>query len=349
MKSEKYSTLKIFWLAVLLLLLLGACSASDESDNKEATLAPPPTTNAAMPTFAQPGENFNSGITRQGSSLTIIPDRPEGEVTTYTVGVGDSIFVIAEIYGLEPETILWSNYEVLQDNPNFLKDGQVLNILPVDGVYHKWEIGESLNSIASQYLVAVDVIIDWPANHLDPYSIDLDNPALEDGTMLVVPGGKRELVDWGPPTISRLNPASAAYYGPGHCGAIYEGAVGTWTFIWPTPGTYLSGYDYSGIHTAIDIGGAEGNAIWAVDNGVVVYAGWSNYGYGNLIVIDHGTGFTSAYAHLLSIGVYCGQSVWQGNKIGGLGNSGNSSGAHLHFELSLNGVKVNPWSYLPFP
>ncbi len=132
MKSNKRHNLKFLWLAVVLLFLLG-CSATPDSNGDDATNAPPPTPNAALPTFAEPGESFNSGITRQGSSLTIIPDRPEGEVTTHTVGPGDSIFVIAEIYGLEPETILWSNFEVLQDNPNFLKDGQVLNILPVNG------------------------------------------------------------------------------------------------------------------------------------------------------------------------------------------------------------------------
>jgi murein DD-endopeptidase MepM/ murein hydrolase activator NlpD len=82
----------------------------------------------------------------------------------------------------------------------------------------------------------------------------------------------------------------------------------------------------------------------------VVYAGWSNYGYGYLIVIDHGTGWQSAYAHLSGVGVYCGQSVAQGDVIGALGSTGNSSGPHLHFELlsSIYG-KVNPWDFLIRP
>jgi murein DD-endopeptidase MepM/ murein hydrolase activator NlpD len=84
-----------------------------------------------------------------------------------------------------------------------------------------------------------------------------------------------------------------------------------------------------------------------VDSGVVVYAGWSDSGYGNLLVIDHGNGWQSAYAHLVTIAVNCGQSVSQGEVVAGLGNTGNSSGAHLHFELysSIYG-KVNPWNYL---
>jgi len=95
----------------------------------------------------------------------------------------------------------------------------------------------------------------------------------------------------------------------------------------------------------VDIGGAEGNPIYATDSGVVVFAGWSSYGYGYMIVLDHGNGWQSAYAHLSAVGVGCGQSVYQGGQIGGLGNTGNSSGPHLHFELSINGAKVNPLDY----
>jgi len=74
----------------------------------------------------------------------------------------------------------------------------------------------------------------------------------------------------------------------------------------------------------------------------VVFAGWSNYGYGYLVVIDHGNGYQTAYAHLSAVGVGCGQSVFQGSNIGAVGATGNASGSHLHFELSYNGVKLNP-------
>ena len=88
--------------------------------------------------------------------------------------------------------------------------------------------------------------------------------------------------------------------------------------------------------------GEPNTELSAIDSGVVVYAGWSDYGYGYLIVIDHGNGWQSAYAHLSGVGVSCGQSVYQGSLIGALGNTGNSSGAHLHFEMIYNGAKVNP-------
>jgi murein DD-endopeptidase MepM/ murein hydrolase activator NlpD len=194
----------------------------------------------------------------------------------------------------------------------------------------------------------VAAIVEWPGNHLDPYETDADNPGIADGTALIVPGGSRELRDWGPPAITRDNPAVAAYYGAGACGSVYEGAIGNGSFAWPTVATTLSGFDYNPpLHSGIDIAGAEGNAIFATDGGVVVYAGWSDSGYGYLLVIDHGTGWQSAYAHLSSIAVGCGTSVSQGERVAGLGNTGNSSGPHLHFELlsSIYG-KVNPWNFL---
>ncbi len=302
-----------------------------------------------LPELSFPDDEFiDGGINRYALLHTTIPNRPRVDVITYTVQRGDNLFGIADQFGLKPETILWGNNEALQDNPHLLRPDQELNILPVNGTYHLWHDGESLRKVAEFYEVEPWAIIEYPGNRFDPLDFDLDSPNIEPGTWLIVPGGQREFKDWGPPAISRTNPASARYYGPGHCGSIYEGAVGAGTFVWPTTGRTISGYFYMpGIHPAIDIGGSEGNAIYATDSGVVVYSGWSNYGYGFLIVIDHGNGWQSAYAHLSAINVVCGQSVFQGTVIGGLGNTGNSSGPHLHFELVFNGAKVNPLDFVP--
>ncbi len=301
-----------------------------------------------LPEYSQPDSAFFGGIPRLAEPVTIIPSRPRVNVVPYTVVMGDNLFDIAAQFGLDPLSILWANKETLQDNPRLIKPEQVLNILPVDGVYYRYNIGESLRGIAQNHGVSPEAIIEWPGNYLDPYETDPDNPGISDGTWLIIPGGETDLVDWGPPPISRVNPAVAAYYGEGSCGEIYEGPVGTYTFIWPTPSTILSGYGYTpGIHEAIDIGGNEGDVVWATDSGVVVFAGWSQYGYGFLIVIDHGTGWQSAYAHLQGIGARCGQGVNQGDPIGSLGNTGNSSGAHLHFELQHESYgKVNPLDYV---
>jgi murein DD-endopeptidase MepM/ murein hydrolase activator NlpD len=301
-----------------------------------------------MPSFVEDQSSLTRGIHRAAVIHTTIPTRSRVDVLAYEVEQGDSLFAIAENFGLKPETVLWGNFDTLADNPHTLQPGQELNILPVNGTYHQWRDGESLTKVAEYYGVDPLDIVQYPGNHLDIYDFDLDNPSFETGQMLIVPGGERELVDYGPPAITRDNPAIAATYGPGHCGTIYTGSVGVGVFIWPTTERWISGYDYrpGTNHPAIDIAGQTGNPVWASDNGVVVYAGWSNYGYGNLIVIDHGNGWQSLYAHLNSINVGCGQSINQGQAIGGLGNTGNSSGAHLHFEMIYVGSKVNPWNFL---
>jgi murein DD-endopeptidase MepM/ murein hydrolase activator NlpD len=301
-----------------------------------------------MPSFVVDQVSFQYGIQRVALIHTSIPTRARVDVLVYTVEQGDSLFAIAETFGLKPETILWGNFDTLADNPHTLQPGQELNILPINGTYHEWREGESLIKVAEYYGVDPLEIIQWPGNKIDIYDFDLDNPVFEVGQKLIVPGGARELVDYGPPAITRDNPAIAATYGPGHCGTIYQGSVGVGVFLWPTTERWISGNDYSpgANHPAIDIAGNVGNQVWASDNGVIVYAGWSNYGYGNLIVIDHGNGWQTLYAHMNSINVGCGQSVGQRQVIGGLGNTGNSSGAHLHFEIIYLGTKVNPWNFL---
>lgn len=301
---------------------------------------------AALDPLPQPPASSDS-ISRKTTLKTIIPSRPRVNVITYTVATGDNLFLIAQNYGIKPATMLFGNYAALQDNPRLLKPDQVLNILPVDGAYHEWKEGDTLDSVAQYYAVDPNAIIDYPGNFIDLTEISQGNIAFEPGTHLIVPGGSRPIQDWGPPAITRSNPAVARYYGEGACGSIYEGVIGAGTFVWPTTDRTISGFTFDpGVHPAVDIGGAEGNPIYATDSGVVVFAGWSSYGYGYMIVLDHGNGWQSAYAHLSAVGVGCGQSVYQGGQIGGLGNTGNSSGPHLHFELSINGAKVNPLDYI---
>jgi len=305
----------------------------------------------SSPVALAPISNFYTsqmfGVTRKMELDTVIPTRPRVDVITYTVEAGDNLFTIAERYNLKPETILWGNFETLQDNPNMLSTGQVLNILPTDGTFYQWNAGDNLANVASFFGVDLNNILNYSGNPFDLTSTDPANPGIKAGTWLIVPGGKRALKDWGPPAISRSNPASARYYGDGYCGDIYEGAIGAGTFVWPTAAHSISGYGYSGIHPAIDIAGALGNAVNAADSGVVVFAGWSNFGYGYMVVIDHGNGWQTAYAHLSAVAVGCGQSVFQGGYIGALGSTGNSTGPHLHFETVYNGAKPNPLDYLP--
>ena len=293
------------------------------------------------------------GIPRLAQVHTNIPSRPRQEVVKYTVEEGDTVFGIAEKFGLIPETVLWGNYYVLLDNPHQLQAGQELNILPVNGTYHEWQQGEGLNGISSYYGVKPEDIINYPANNLDIAAIgDLANPNITPGTWLIVPNGRREYVSWSAPLgVTRENPAYARVLGPGACDAVSGGAVGYGAFIWPSNKHYLSGFDYApnANHWGIDIAGNEGEGVYATDAGVIVYAGWNNYGYGNMILIDHGGGFQSLYAHLSGLNVGCGQSVGQGDVIGGIGTTGRSSGSHLHFEIMTSSYKINPWDVLPPP
>ncbi len=295
---------------------------------------------------------IDEGISRSAQIHTNIPTRPRDEMSIYVVQEGDTVFGIAEKFGLEPQTILWGNYSLLLDNPHGLRPGQELNILPVNGVYWEWVGGIPFGSWAEFYGVTPADIIEFPGNNLDPDTVgDYNNANIPVGTWLIIPGGEREFVSWSAPLgVTRETPASARVLGAGACDPVSGGAVGYGAFVYPSNNRYLSGFDYSleTNHSGIDLAGNEGEAVYASDAGVIVYAGWNDYGYGNMIMIDHGNGFQTLYAHLSALNVGCGQSVGQGEVIGAIGNTGRSSGAHLHFEI-MAGTKVNPWSYLPPP
>jgi murein DD-endopeptidase MepM/ murein hydrolase activator NlpD len=291
-----------------------------------------------------------NGIPRLALLHTNIPTRPREEIEIYTVEEGDTIFGIAEKFGLQPQTVLWGNYFTLLDNPSFLRPGEVLNILPTDGTYHKWSAGEGLNGVSEYYKVRPEDIINYPPNKLKAEEIgDFAHPNIKPDTWLIVPGGIREFVNWSAPRITRDDPSVAKVLGAGSCGPVTDGPIGTGGFIWPTNDHTLSGFDYSPQtnHFGIDLNGETGNPIYATDNGVIVYSGWNDWGYGYMVVIDHGNGWQSLYAHLSEIYAGCGEWINQGQTIALMGSTGRSSGSHLHFEMmSDSGGKVNPKDFL---
>ena len=290
------------------------------------------------------------GISRLAYLHTELPTRPRSEVFTYTVQAGDTLFGISQKFGLQPETILWSNQPVLADNPHNLRPDEILNILPVDGVYYRWSAGDGVNGVADFFQVDPQEIIDFPGNHLDPELIgEWASPDIDPGKWLVIPNGKRAFVSWSAPAIPLDDPGIASVLGAGACENVQDGVVGTGAFIWPTNLQTIIGYDYEpeANHPAIDIDGEEGDPVYAADNGVIVYAGWNDWGYGNVVVINHANGWQTLYAHLSAYYVSCGQLIFQGNPIGTIGTTGKSTGPHLHFEMMYNAVRVNPHDYLP--
>jgi murein DD-endopeptidase MepM/ murein hydrolase activator NlpD len=295
--------------------------------------------NVEMPSLSSPAGTLKS-IARQIQIKTNIPaDKPRYAILEYRVKRGDSVFAISEEYKIKPETVLWANYDVLQDSPDSLRPGQVLKIPPTDGIYYQWKENDTLESVANEFKTTVDDIVNYPGN-----DVDLSNPKIDSGSWVMVPGGQREFVQWLVPTIAKGKSGTSGT----SQSACPGGAVGGGGFTWPADAHTLSGNDYWSGHLGIDIAAGEGATVYAADSGVVTMAaGGYNYGYGNVIQIDHGNGYSTVYAHLSAIFVSVCQSVSQGQQIATAGNTGNSEGAHLHFEVRQNGGFINPWFVLP--
>lgn len=297
----------------------------------------------SLPKYAH--AKYSHALVRKVVPRTVIPSRPSFEVKSYTVELGDSVFEIASNFKIKPETLLWANYDQLNDNPDMVSIGMSLNIPPVDGVYYQWQDGDTVQSIATRFEAKIDDILNWSGNNLD-----LTEPTKSPGEWVMVPGGHREFRQWIIPVIPRgAAGVSKSVYGAGACEGGYEGAFGSGGFIWPAGNHSLSGNDYWSGHLGIDIAAGEGAPIYAADSGVVVFSGWATGGYGNMVMVDHGNGYQSVYAHLSNASASCGRSVGQGQIIGYSGSTGNSTGAHLHFEVRYLGGFVSPWYVLPAP
>jgi len=294
---------------------------------------------AMLPTLAV--NRAYQSVKREANADTVLPSGYRQEPVLYTVESGDSIFGIAKKFDLKPESVLWANYDVLNDDPHMISIGQNLIIPPVDGILYEWQEGDTLEKVAEKYHAKVEDILLFPGNGLD-----MTNPTIEPGTLIMVPGGYRAFTAWVVPSVASSDSGvNSTILGPGGC-STSAGALGTYTFIWPTAYRVITGNDYWSGHTALDIMCYQGDAIFASDSGVVIYAGPISGGYGNMVMIDHGNGYQTVYAHLNSINVSCGQSVYQGQVIGGCGSTGKSTGPHLHFEIRLNGGFINPWLVL---
>jgi murein DD-endopeptidase MepM/ murein hydrolase activator NlpD len=283
----------------------------------------------------------NRFVEREPATHTIAPTRPRSEPISYEVASGDAVFSIAQKYNITPETLLWSNYDVLKDDPHSLTVGQVLTIPPTNGILYEWQEGDTLEAVASSFKASADDILNWSGNRLD-----ITDPKIEPGEVVMIPGGEREFQQWVVPTIP-VGRAGVATSIPGACETSDGGSYGSGFFVWPAANRYLSGNDYWSGHLAIDIAAGTGAPIYAADGGVVVYAGWMSGGYGNMIMIDHRNGYHTLYAHLSVVNVSCGSSVGQGQMIGNAGSTGNSTGPHLHFEVRYLGGFLNPWTVLP--
>jgi len=273
-------------------------------------------------------------------------------IVTHTVASGDTLFGIAGDFDVSPESILWSNYGNLRDDPDLLSIGQQLLIPPANGVVVLVEGGDTVESIARRLKVGEASIVAEPINQLVRSS-----DTLQKGRLVFVPGGQRETIVWQmpKPVEVRVNAGGVKVYSVGVCGEVAIPRLGANAYIYPVNTRNLSGYNYSASHPGLDFAGRLGDPIYAADSGTVIYAGYSlgangaPVGYGQYVVIDHGNGYQTLYAHASRLFVRCGQQVTRGAQIAAIGSVGRSTGPHLHFELRLGGVALNPWARLPPP
>ncbi len=278
--------------------------------------------------------------------FTIIPDRPRSEVIQYTAVQGDTIYSIAERFGLQPVSIGWSNpRRYIQ----VLRPGDVLNIPPVEGIYHQVVGSRTIAEIASDYRGSDPyVIIDSEYNDLFGTPPDTILPS---GTWIFVPGGRAEDITWNPGVQVEQEGPRRGYVSvfapgdPGSCGNVNNPGGGAgWSNPLPS-GTWMRGFD--GIHTGVDLAAPIGTPIQAANSGAVIFAGWNSWGYGNTVVLAHGP-FLTLYGHMNSISVGCGQLVSVGQSVGTVGSTGNSSGPHLHFEIRNGDTPSDPSATIGF-
>lgn len=242
------------------------------------------------------------------------------KIIQYTVEEGDTVSSIAEKFGVTSETV-GSKNGISGDK---IKVGQILEILPVSGVAHKVSKGDTIYSIAKKYDVDAQPIVNFPFNTF----MNDETFELAVGQTVIVPGGVVPTGTSSTPRTRYLTPDAGT-------------VVASGSFVWPTSGGLTQHFVW--YHKGIDIANKTAPSILAADSGKVVVAGWvDGYGYGNRIVIDHGNGYRTLYAHLSSIGVRVGQTVSRGNVIGRMGSTGRSTGTHLHFEVIRGGVHINP-------
>ncbi len=276
-------------------------------------------------------------ILRELQLKTNIPERARDESDIYRISRGDTMYSITEKYKITINTVLFANPQ-LDDNPQSLRPGMELIVPPVDGLYYTWKEGDTFETVADKFGAVAQDMIDFTGNQ-----IDLTSLSVEAGTKIFIPGGSRELRNWAADlqtTTRGTNTGTGSGNATNSCGG---GAVAS-GFGWPTDNRVISGTGYEPSHLGLDITAPQGANIYASGSGVVTMAqgGW-NYGYGNVIQIDHGNGYVTVYAHLSQILVSPCEIVGQGAVIGLSGNSGNSFGAHLHFEVRVGGANINPY------
>ena len=296
------------------------------------------------------------------------PPPKRAEQITYKVKKKDTIPAIAKRYGVKQDTILMNNKDALN---NKMKVGDTITFPSIDGLYYKLEKNDTLAKIAKKYGISVVDIVDY--NNINPKKLKAGSTIFLKGVTLQKykdvegrliaaqqakedkkknkekekekpekpPKGAKGSAPPPPPPPQDDDDGgrSAAYSGAGFAYPVRYAGVSS-----PFGNRYHPVLKRYILHTGVDLV-AKYVPLRAAKSGVVTFAG-NMSGYGKIIIIRHDNGYETRYAHLSVISTNVGEHVNQGDLIGKTGNSGRTTGAHLHFEIRQNGVPKNPMKYL---
>jgi LysM repeat protein len=246
-----------------------------------------------------------------GTAADIEGHSQSSSISVHVVRQGENLSTIADMYGVSVNTIKWAN-----DLPSgVIHQDQELVILPVSGVRHIIKKGDTVASLAKKYAAEADEIRDH--NDISGELVVGEEILIPNGTIAAAPAPVKTITrsSGSGATVSAGGPVVSGYYG------------------WPVNGGVVT----QGVHgyNGIDIGAPSGTSIFASAGGVVVVAraGGYNGGYGSYVVIKHPNGTQTLYAHMSSVVTSPGATVAKGETIGRVGNTGKSTGFHLHFEV----------------
>lgn len=270
----------------------------------------------------QPGDVLKIPYAEATGGVAEVAPKPPPGFVTHTLKEGESLSALAARYGLSLEALVGANPDL--SSLDRLPAGIELLVPPSEGLVVALQAGESLTEIIAAYGVNPLTVV--KANKLESPS------DLTPGVLIFLPSVRPDAA------IERLTQVREEEN----------------RYLWPLHGRITSyfgrrnlGMGTASFHRAIDIAAPSGAPVMAARSGVVVYAGWSSQGYGNLVKLRHADGAETWYAHFSQIGVSVKQSVSQGETLGLVGSTGLSTGPHLHFEVYESGQAVDPLSYLP--
>lgn len=302
---------------------------SSSTDNQNEVLATTQTMALFNPTIVDGTTTTGDEeeVNKENDSLQVVSgplrvstedvDFPAADtISVYEVKKGDTIQTVSKLFNVSVNTIMWANNLTSKT----IQKGDTLLILPITGIKHFVKKGDTINSIAKKYKADAQDIASYNGISVDA--------SLEEGSVVIVPDGEIQVVQATPSKTKKTTTK------------LTSRILNTYTYS--TPSGFLArpiigGHKTQGIHghNGIDIGASIGTPVLAAAQGLVIVArlGGYNGGYGNMIIISHDNGIQTVYGHLNSINVTQGQTVSQGQQIGEVGNTGRSTGPHLHFEV----------------